>query len=59
MTGNKIVDKIAKVSRTFPQNISETVTNDAENIEFDREIRKERYVSPGKRQNVIDDLRLM
>ena len=56
MTGNKIVDKIAKVSRTLPQNISETVTNDAENIEFDREIRKERYVSPEK---ILDDLRLI
>ena len=41
--GNKIVDKIKKVSRTSPQNSLETVANEAENIELDREMPKERY----------------
>ena len=35
---NKIVDKILKVSRTWPQNTSEVVTNETENIGLDRDI---------------------
>ena len=58
MIGNKIADKIAKVSRTSPQNSSKTVTNDAENIGSDREIPEERCISPEKRQKIID-LRLI
>ena len=46
-------DKIA-VSRTSPQISSETVTN-----ENDKEIPKERYISPEERQKIIDDLRLI
>ena len=42
---SKIADKITKVSRTSPQNSSETVTNEAENIGLDREILTERYIS--------------
>ena len=33
--------------------------NEAENIRFDREITKKRYVSPEKRQKIIDDLWLI
>ena len=39
LIGNKIVDKITKISKTSQQNNSETVTN-----EYDKEIPKERYI---------------
>ena len=54
LIGNKIADKIAKVSKTPQQNKSETVT-----IEHDKEIPKERNISPEVRQKIIDGLRLM
>ena len=38
---NKIADKITMLSRTLAQNTSETVTNEIENMEFDRVIPKE------------------
>ena len=53
MIDNKIADRIKKVSRNSPQNNSETITN-----EHDKEIPKERYISPEERQKIIDDLRL-
>ena len=59
MIGNKIADKIRKVSKTSPQNSLKTVTNETESIEHDKEIPKERYISPEKRQEIIDDLRLI
>ena len=43
--GNKIANKITKVSKKLKQNNSETVTN-----EYDKEIPKERYISPKERQ---------
>ena len=43
LIGNRIADKITKVSRASPQNSSETVTNEVKNIEHEREISKERY----------------
>ena len=54
MIGTKIADRIVKVSRSSPQNNSETITN-----EHNKEIRKERYISPEERHKVIDDLRLI
>ena len=62
MIGNKIAeavaksynDRITKVSKTSQQNNSETVTN-----EHDKKIPEERYISPKKRQIIIDDLRLI
>ena len=48
LIGNKITNKITRGSKN-----SETVTN-----EPDKEIRKERYISPEKRQEIIDALRL-
>ena len=53
LNGNKITDKVSKVSRTSPQNNSEVVTN-----ELDKEIPKERYIYPEERLKIIDDLRL-
>ena len=46
MTGSKIPNKITKVLK-----ILETVTNDVENIVYAKEIPKERYKSPEKREN--------
>ena len=44
LIGYKITDRIIKVSRNSQQNNSETVTN-----EHDKEIFKEKYVSPDER----------
>ena len=52
--GNKMAHKITKISKTSKQNISKSVKN-----EHDKEIPEERYISPGERQKVIDDLRLV
>ena len=54
MIGNKIANRITKVSKNSQQNNSETITN-----EHDKEIPKERYISLQKRQKIIDDLRLI
>ena len=51
---NKTANRITKVSRSSPQNNSEAFTN-----EHDKEIPKERYRTPEKRQKIIDDLRLI
>ena len=47
---NKIADRITKVSKTSPQNNSET---------NEEEILRERYISPEQKQKIIDDLRLI
>ena len=44
LIGNKITIRISKVSKNLQQNSSETVT-----YELDKEITKERYISPEKR----------
>ena len=49
LIGNKITDKITRVSRTLPQN----------NLEANEEIPKEKHISPELRQKNIVDLRLM
>ena len=43
--------KITKVSRSLPQNNSETITN-----EHGKETPKERYISPEERKKIINDL---
>ena len=50
----KIANKIIKVSRNSQQNNSETVPNG-----HDKEIPKERYISPEERQKIIDELRII
>ena len=53
-------NKITKVSRSLPQNSSETVEITTEDTGFGRVIQKERYISPEKkRQQIIKDLRLI
>ena len=54
LTGNKSANKITKVSRNSLQNNPETITN-----EHDKEIPKERYISPEERQKIIDDFTLI
>ena len=49
LIGNKIADKITRVSKTSPENNS--VTNE-------EEVFRGRYISPEERQKIIDDLRL-
>ena len=45
LIGNKIADKITKVSRRSPQNSSEKVESETVNIRFDKEIPDtERYI---------------
>ena len=56
---NKIADRTTKATKTLPHNNSEIVTNEEENIVLDREIPRERYISPEKRQQIINDLRLI
>ena len=53
LIGNKFSNKITKVTKNYIENNSEIVTN-----EHDKEISKERYISPEERQEIIDELRL-
>ena len=52
LIGNKIADKVTKVSRNSSQNGSGRVANETENIGLDKEIPKERCISPEKRQKI-------
>ena len=49
LIGNKIAHKTTRSLKTSPHN----------NLETNEEILREKYISPGLRQRVIDDLRLM
>ena len=51
---NKTVNKITRILKNSQQNYSDTVRN-----EYDKEIPKERYISPEKRQEIVDELRLI
>ena len=56
LIGNKIADKITKVSRRSPQNSSEKVESETVNIRFDKEIpdtERYIYISSDKRQNLL------
>ena len=54
MFGNKIAERSKEVSKISQQNNLEMLTN-----ESNKEIPKERYISPEERQKVIDDLTLV
>ena len=54
LIGNKTTDKITKFWRSSPKNNSEIITN-----EYDKEIPKERCISPEETEKAIDDLRLI
>ena len=49
LIGNKTADKITRVGKPSPQNNLETI---------EKEIPRERYISPEQRQNIIANLRL-
>ena len=49
--GNKIANRITKVSKNSSQKHSETVTK--------KYLKKERYISPEERQKIIDHLILI
>ena len=53
LIGNRNDNKVIGVSKTSQQNNPELVTK-----ERNQEISKGRYISPEKRQKVIDDMRL-
>ena len=59
MTDNVTTCKITKESRNSTKINLETIESEVENAEFDREISKERYISPGKRQQFINDWKLL
>ena len=52
LIGNKIVDKITRVSKKSPMELHSK-------NEDEIEISKERYISPEKGQQIIDELRLV
>ena len=54
MIGNKIANKITKVSETLTENNSETIID-----KNNKEIPKERYDSSEKWQEIIDKLKLI
>ena len=49
LIGNKIADKLTRVSKTSPKSNSET---------NEEGILREKYISPELRETIIDDLRL-
>ena len=52
LIGNKIADKITSASKT-------SHNEEIQSNEVNNEIPKERYISPNKRQKIIDELRLI
>ena len=48
----KISKTVGKNKRSLPQNSSETVESETDNIAFDRELQKQRYASPEKRHSI-------
>ena len=52
LIGNEIADKIISISKNYPKELQSQ-------HEDEIEIPKERYISPEKRQQVIDELRLV
>ena len=59
-TSDLICNKVAvKIKRNSAQNIREIVSSKTKDIGFDAKIPKERYISPEKRQQIIDKLRLI
>ena len=53
MTRHSVTKTFTKLSKNQQKKNSETVTS-----EHDKETRKERYVSPEERPEIIDELRL-
>ena len=54
LIGNEIANKITGVSKNSQQSNSKTVTN-----EHDKELPRERYISPEEKREIIDSYRLL
>ena len=59
MIGNKTADAVTtsydyKITKNSQEDNSEKVTN-----EYDKDMQKERYISPEKRQKIINELRII
>ena len=52
--GSKIADKVTRVSKKS----TEELPNDEKEVDVERATHKKKYISPGKRQQIIDELRL-
>ena len=53
LIGNKIADKMTNISKNSSRELQNNEAND------ESETPKERYISPEKRQQIIDELRLV
>ena len=58
MIGNKTADKITSVSKK-PNNNNNNNNNDNNNETVETTAHKKRYISPGERQEIINELRLV
>ena len=56
LIGNKIADKITSASKKSSEKPRD---EEIQSTEVNNEILKERYISPKKRQQIIDELRLI
>ena len=56
MIGNKIADKITSISKKSNKELPNNDDDEKEDVEITT--RKKRYISPEKRQRIIDELRL-
>ena len=56
LVGNKIADKITSASK---KSFKKPHDEEIQSTEVNAEIPKERYISPKKRQQIIDELRLI
>ena len=56
LVGNKIVDKITSASK---KSLRKPRDEESSSAEVNKEIPKERYISPKERQQIIDELRLI
>ena len=61
LVGNKIADKITSTSTEFHSKkpLKKPRDEESSSTEVNKEIRKERYISPNERQLTIDELRLI
>ena len=55
LVGNKIADKITSTSK---KSLKKPCDEESSSTEVNKEIPKERYISPKERQQIIDELRL-
>ena len=53
--GSKIADKVTRASKKS----TEELPNDEKEVDVERATHKKKYISPGERQQIIDELRLV